>query len=152
MKKLLSLFLLLAGLIQISAQTRADKIIGEINNPKSNYVLVALHRGDWRHFPENSLEGIESSIKMGGDIVEIEQKHGKMYAKKEGIIKSFDIESGKIVKEINDYVKVGDLLVDDTILYKDKAIVVGTLGRVMAYTFNNITFLFLCWHLLFLSI
>lgn len=74
-----------------------------------------------------------------GDIVEIEQKHGKMYAKKEGIIKSFDIESGKIVKEINDYVNVGDLLVDDTILYKDKAIVVGTLGRVMAYTFNNIT-------------
>lgn len=72
MKKLLSLFLLLAGLIQISAQTRADKIIGEINNPKSNYVLVALHRGDWRHFPENSLEGIESSIKMGGDIVEID--------------------------------------------------------------------------------
>ncbi len=74
-----------------------------------------------------------------GDIVEIEQKHGKMYAKKEGIIKSFDIESGKIVKEINDYVNAGDLLVDDTILYKDKAIVVGTLGRVMAYTYNDIT-------------
>lgn len=71
--KRISLFLLLfVSLFQISAQTRTDKIISEINNPESKYVLVALHRGDWRHFPENSIEGIESSIQMGGDIVEID--------------------------------------------------------------------------------
>lgn len=72
MKKLFSLLLLLLCLGCAYAENRAEKIISEINNPKSEYVLVALHRGDWRHFPENSLEGIESSIKMGGDIVEID--------------------------------------------------------------------------------
>lgn len=72
-----------------------------------------------------------------GEIVDIEKKHGKMYAKKDGIIKSFNIESGKIVKEVNDYVNKGDLLVDDTIYYKDKEIKVGTLGQVMAYTFET---------------
>lgn len=38
-------------------------------NPK---VLVAAHRGDWRNYTENCLEGIESCIKMGVDIVEID--------------------------------------------------------------------------------
>ncbi len=75
--------------------------------------------------------------KKGEEIV-IEKKNGKMYAKKDGIIKSFDIESGKIVKEINDYVKKGDLLVDDTLTFNDKEIIVGTLGKVFAYTFNKV--------------
>ena len=73
-----------------------------------------------------------------GDEVVIEKKNGKMYAKKDGIIKAFEIESGKIVKEVNDYVRQGDLLVDDTITYKDKQYVVGTLGKVLAYTYNRI--------------
>ena len=34
-------------------------------------VIVASHRGDWRNFPENSLEAIDNAIKMGVDIVEI---------------------------------------------------------------------------------
>lgn len=74
-----------------------------------------------------------------GDEVIIEEKKGKMYAKKSGIIKSFDIESGKIMKEINDYVNKGDLIVDDTLYYKDKEIKVGTIGKVWAYTFNKIS-------------
>ena len=75
--------------------------------------------------------------RKGGKII-LEEKKGKMYAKKDAIIKSFDIESGKIIKDINEYVKEGDLLVDDTIKYKDKSIIVGTKGRVMGYTFNRI--------------
>lgn len=35
-------------------------------------VLVVSHRGDWRNFPENSLEAIRSCIDMGVDIVEID--------------------------------------------------------------------------------
>lgn len=35
-------------------------------------VLVASHRGDWRNYADNSVEGIESCIKMGVDIVEID--------------------------------------------------------------------------------
>jgi glycerophosphoryl diester phosphodiesterase len=35
-------------------------------------VLVAAHRGDWRNYADNSMEGIESCIRMGVDIVEID--------------------------------------------------------------------------------
>lgn len=35
-------------------------------------VRVAAHRGDWRNYADNSIEGIESCIKMGVDIVEID--------------------------------------------------------------------------------
>ncbi len=35
-------------------------------------VLVASHRGDWRNYADNSLEGIESCIAMGVDIVELD--------------------------------------------------------------------------------
>lgn len=51
---------------------RAERIVAEIHNPASNYVLVISHRGDWRNWPENSLPGFESAIKMGVDIVELD--------------------------------------------------------------------------------
>ena len=35
-------------------------------------VQVASHRGDWRNYADNSIEGIESCIRMGVDIVEID--------------------------------------------------------------------------------
>lgn len=35
-------------------------------------VLVASHRGDWRNYADNCLEGIESCITMGVDIVELD--------------------------------------------------------------------------------
>ena len=50
----------------------AGLIIECLNDPHDKTVLVAAHRGDWRNFPENSLEGIESAVKMGVDIVEID--------------------------------------------------------------------------------
>ena len=52
----------------------AQRIIAEIHNPKSKYVVVAAHRGDWRNYPENSIGAIESVIRMGVDIVEIDLK------------------------------------------------------------------------------
>jgi glycerophosphoryl diester phosphodiesterase len=35
-------------------------------------VLVAAHRGDWRNYADNCIEGIESCIRMGVDMVEID--------------------------------------------------------------------------------
>jgi glycerophosphoryl diester phosphodiesterase len=35
-------------------------------------VPVASYRGDWRNYADNSIEGIESCIRMGVDIVEID--------------------------------------------------------------------------------
>lgn len=51
---------------------RAERLLAELNNPKSEYVMVMAHRGDWRNWPENSLEAIESAIKMGCDILELD--------------------------------------------------------------------------------
>lgn len=42
-----------------------------------HYVHVVSHRGDWKQFPENSLDAINSIIQMGGDVVEIDVQRTK---------------------------------------------------------------------------
>ena len=51
---------------------RAERIVSEIHNPDSKYVVVISHRGDWRNYPENSIPGIESVIRMGVDVMELD--------------------------------------------------------------------------------
>lgn len=65
---------------------------------------------------------------------------GSLYAKRDGVIKSFDLLSGEKVVKINDYVKTGDLLIKD-ILTTDynQEIYIGTYGHVYAYTWYYIT-------------
>lgn len=53
---------------------RAESIAAQIHNPDSKYVVVTCHRGDWRNFPENSIPAIESIIRMGADIMELDLK------------------------------------------------------------------------------
>ena len=57
-----------------TAASRAEAIVAEIYNPSSRKVLVASHRGDWRNYPENSIPAIESVIRMGVDIMELDLK------------------------------------------------------------------------------
>lgn len=57
--------------------TRVEKILAEINDPNSKYVLVISHRGDWRNYPENSIPAIESIIRMGVDMMELDVKMTK---------------------------------------------------------------------------
>lgn len=52
--------------------SKAAKAMAILKDPASNKVLVACHRGDWRNYPENSIPAIESVIRMGADIVEID--------------------------------------------------------------------------------
>lgn len=56
---------------------RAEKILAEINDPNSEYVVVISHRGDWRNYPENSIPAIESVIRMGVDMMELDVKMTK---------------------------------------------------------------------------
>ena len=56
---------------------RAEKILAEINDPNSDYVVVISHRGDWRNYPENSIPAIESVIRMGADMMELDVKMTK---------------------------------------------------------------------------
>lgn len=82
MKRTLFVFLTamatLAAVVGCNPQPKyanhAQKVMAEIHNPNSKYVVVACHRGDWRNYPENSIGAIESVIKMGADIVEIDLK------------------------------------------------------------------------------
>lgn len=69
---LLLFFLAFASIFGVSAQTRADIIREKLLNGDRSFVIVASHRGDWRNFPENSLEAIDNAITMGVDIVELD--------------------------------------------------------------------------------
>ena len=53
---------------------RAEAIVAELHDPASKKVLVVSHRGDWRNWPENSIPAIESVIRMGVDIMELDLK------------------------------------------------------------------------------
>ncbi len=83
MKKIIilaSVALLFASCSQEASKpyaNRAEAIAAQIHNPDSKYVVVACHRGDWRNFPENSIPAIESIIRMGADIMELDLKMTK---------------------------------------------------------------------------
>jgi len=71
----LSLFLLCLTSYALSAvdyANRAEAIAAQMHDPHSKYVVVAYHRGDWRNFPENSISAIESIIRYGADIMELD--------------------------------------------------------------------------------
>ena len=57
-----------------TGQNKADKVVAALHDPASRYVIVVAHRGDWRNHPENSLPAIESAIRMGVDIMELDLK------------------------------------------------------------------------------
>lgn len=59
------------------AKNKAESVLKEFHNPSSRYVVVVAHRGDWRNYPENSLAAIESVIRMGVDVVEVDIKMTK---------------------------------------------------------------------------
>ena len=56
---------------------RAEEILAELADPASSHVVVVSHRGDWRNYPENSIPAIESVIRMGVDMVELDVKMTK---------------------------------------------------------------------------
>ena len=64
----------LAAMIATSlfGATRTDAIREKLVSGDRDYVFVAMHRGDWRNFPENSKGAILSSIRLGADIVELD--------------------------------------------------------------------------------
>ena len=53
---------------------RADKIVAALHDASTRYVVVVSHRGDWRNYPENSIPAIESVIRMGVDVMELDVK------------------------------------------------------------------------------
>lgn len=61
-----------------------------------------------------------------------------LYAKSDGMIESFDVDSGLIKVKKNDYVKKGDLLVENTIVStQNETKIIPVKGHVYAYTFHS---------------
>lgn len=61
----------------INAQSRVDQLVAHLNNSKSNYIMVAAHRGDWFWAPENSIRGFQNCIELGVDIIELDVRLSK---------------------------------------------------------------------------
>lgn len=59
------------------AANKAEAVVAALHNPQSQYVVVVSHRGDWRNYPENSIPAIESVIRMGVDMMELDLKMTK---------------------------------------------------------------------------
>lgn len=64
--------MLVCSLCALARQTRVQQIRQKLIDGDDTSVIVAAHRGDWRNFSENSLEGLEGAIAMGVDIVELD--------------------------------------------------------------------------------
>ena len=58
-------------------KSKVLKVVEALHDPNSQYVVVVSHRGDWRNYPENSIPAIESVIRMGVDMMELDLKMTK---------------------------------------------------------------------------
>ncbi len=108
MKRFILTLALVATAFVAIAESRTDKLLRELRNPKSEYVFVVSHRADWRNFPENSLEAIESAIKMGVDIVELDVHRtadGELVICHDRTINRTTNGKGKIAELTLDYIR-----------------------------------------------
>ncbi len=101
MKTFIKLFLLIliVSACNSKEQNRVTRITTEFKKSESKNVLVAAHRGDWQHAPENSILGIENCIKLGIDIVEVDvqkTKDGKLILMHDNTIDRMTTGKGKI--------------------------------------------------------
>lgn len=106
MKRLFSICLSLCLAIVMMAQQRVDKLIKELNDPKSKKVLVVAHRGDWRNAPENSLQAFQNCIDMGVDMIELD-----LHMSKDSVL--FIMHDGTVDRTTNGHGKVSDLTSDE---------------------------------------
>ena len=58
--KILAIAAIVAG--SLLGATRTEAIRDKLASGDRDYVFVAMHRGDWRNFPENSKGAILSAI------------------------------------------------------------------------------------------
>ena len=68
---------LMASCTSQPTPTRAEKIRTQLLTCDESSVIVVAHRADWRNYPENSLEAIQSSIEMGVDMLELDVQRTK---------------------------------------------------------------------------
>ena len=112
MKKLNITILLLFCLQLVFAQDSATEIRDKLLNRDQSSVIVVAHRGDWRNFPENSLEAIDNAIKLGVDIVEIDvqrTKDGQLIVMHDALLDRTTTGKGRVDEWLLDSIKTLNL-------------------------------------------
>lgn len=113
--------------------------VNEISNIQNKILYSNFDVIEYLSISSNGCS-IDVSFKKKRKETTIDPLKGNLFAKRDGMIKSFDLLSGEKVVSINDYVKEGDLLVKDVLLTDyNEEIYIGTKGSVYAYTWYYIT-------------
>lgn len=90
------------------AQEPVERIYQKITNPYNKEITVVAHRADWRTAPENSVAAIESSIREGADVVEIDiqkTKDGQLILMHDKTLDRTTTGKGKIAEWTLDSIK-----------------------------------------------
>lgn len=139
MKRLLAILFLLACFAATGA-TRTDTLRERLESPDRDYVFVTMHRGDWRHAPENSVGAIQGAIDMGADIIELDvakTKDGRLVLLHDGTLDRVSNGAGPSTDYTLEEIKRfrlkgidGEALTDYEILTLDEAFAL-TKGKIL---------------------
>ena len=77
MKKLMLAVVAALSFATLSGATRTEALLERLHGPDRTYVFYCMHRGDWRHAPENSRPSILGSIAQGADMIELDVRKTK---------------------------------------------------------------------------
>lgn len=120
--------------------TRTEVLRARLGSADRFYVFVTMHRGDWRHAPENSVGAIEGAIAIGADIVELDvakTKDGHLVLLHDGTLDRVSNGSGPSTDYTLEEIKRfrlkgldGETLTDYEILTLDEAFRL-TKGRIL---------------------
>lgn len=77
MKKNIVFIVFLVLPFSVFAQDSVERIYRKVTDPNNKEITVVAHRADWRTAPENSIAAIESSIRQGADVVELDVQRTK---------------------------------------------------------------------------
>ena len=137
-----------SSLVSIIDNKLKEKNINKYQIKKSNDDLLIIEKEisielydliEWIEIKNQGLNVVVNFLKRR-ESFNIHNSKKAIYATKEGIIKSFNIEKGVTKVKINDYVGVGQLLIDGILIdSKGNNLFIGAIGSVYAYTWLNLS-------------
>ena len=115
---------------------KRKKSFEELNKIKENILNNNKDKLEWLEIRENGCKYIiDVTPRVKNEIIIDDNSPSSIYASNDGVIKYITVSSGTKIKDINDYVKKGDLLISGNILKNDKIeYSIKAKGRVYAET------------------
>ena len=115
---------------------KSKKSFEELNKIKENILNNNKDKLEWIEIRENGCKYIiDVTPRVKNEIIIDDNSPSSIYASNDGVIKYITVSSGTKIKDINDYVKKGDLLISGNILKNDKIeYSIKAKGRVYAET------------------